>query len=363
MSRFADLPPQAEARRLLEAALERPGHAYLLAGPPGTGKRRYAHRFAAALLDDAPARVESHAHPDLFLLEPEGASILIEQARRLRHDLYLRPFEASRRVYLVLDAHLLRDESGSALLKSLEEPPEYGVFVLVSDHAERMLDTIRSRVETVPFRRFSARALRELVGDPVAARAALGSLERARQLAEDAGARERRGAYLELARAAFADPGFDPAKAAARVLELSGARARAEGKVVAAELEARLRTVDDERERRALTRRSEERGKRMARRAEWDELRLAVETVGLWYRDLLAASLEPGSPMVNSDLADALAGDADRSRVAQILAALEAVFQTHRSLELNVHPGLAMEALFHRLRGVPAQAAGGVGWR
>jgi DNA polymerase-3 subunit delta' len=287
----------------------------------------------------------------------------MEQARALRRDLHLRPFEAARRVYLVLDAHLLRDDSGSALLKSLEEPPEYGVFVLVSDHAERMLDTIRSRVETVPFRRFSARRLEELVGDPVAARAALGSLVRAEQLAADEGVRERRRAYLELARDSWADEGFDPARAAARVLELTNARGRSEAKAVERELEARLRTIDDERERRAFRRRYEERAKRMARRAEWDELRLATETVGLWYRDLLACSLAGEGPMVNSDMAEALAEDADGGRVAQLLGALEAVFETHRSLELNVHPGLAMEALFHRLRGRPAQAAGGVGWR
>jgi DNA polymerase-3 subunit delta' len=361
MSAFDGLPPQPEARRLLEAALRAPGHAYLLAGPSGSAKRRYAHRFAAALLDAGPGRVESHAHPDLFVLEPEGGSILIEQARRLRRDLYLRPFEAARRVYLVLDAHLLRDESANALLKSLEEPPPYGVFVLVSDHAERMLDTIRSRLETVPFRPFSAGQLRELVGDAVAARAALGSLERAQALAADEGTRARRRAYLELARAAHADPDFDPSRAAATVLELTNARGRAESKAVAAELAERLRTVDDEREQRALTRRYEERGRRMARRAEWDELRLATETVGLWYRDLLAASLAEDVPMVNSDLVEALADAADGGQVPQLLAALEAVFETHRSLELNVHPGLAMEALFHRLQRVPSAASGGRG--
>ena len=79
----------------------------------------------------------------------------------LRRDLHLRPFEADRRVYLILDAHLLRDDSANALLKSLEEPPGYGVFVLVSDHAERMLPTIRSRVATIPFRRFSQAQLLE----------------------------------------------------------------------------------------------------------------------------------------------------------------------------------------------------------
>ena len=176
MSAFAGLPEQPYAARLLDAALARPAHAYLLSGPAGSGKRRYADRFAAAILDTELGRIERRTHPDLFVLEPEGQGILVEGA--LRRDLHLRPYEAARRVYLILDSHLLRDESANALLKSLEEPPEYGVFVLVSDHAGRMLPTILSRVQTVPFRRFPVAALEAAVSDPVAARAALGSLRR-----------------------------------------------------------------------------------------------------------------------------------------------------------------------------------------
>jgi hypothetical protein len=189
---FAGLPEQHYAARMLDAALERPAHAYLLSGPAGSGKGRYADRFAAALLETELGRVERRTHPDLFVLEPEGQGILVEGARRLRRDLYLRPYEAARRVYLILDAHLLRDESANALLKSIEEPPEYGVFVLVSDHAGRMLPTILSRVQTVPFRRFPAAALEAAVSDPLAARAALGSLTRAEELAHDPAAAGRR---------------------------------------------------------------------------------------------------------------------------------------------------------------------------
>jgi len=222
VSAFQGLPAQPHALRLLEAAVASPAHAYLLSGPSGSGKRVYADRFAAALLRSSPHRIESRTHPDLFVLEPEGQSILIEGARRLRRDLHLRPFEADRRVYLILDAHLLRDESANALLKSLEEPPAYGVFVLLSNHAERMLPTIRSRLQSIDFRRYSAAALEAATGDAVAARAALGSLDRATELATDPAAAERRRVYLDLARRACSDVGFDPAQAGARVLEASG---------------------------------------------------------------------------------------------------------------------------------------------
>jgi DNA polymerase-3 subunit delta' len=348
VSAFAGLPEQPYAARLLDAALASPAHAYLLSGPAGSAKRRYADRFAAAILDTELGRIERRTHPDLFVLEPEGQGILVEGARRLRRDLHLRPYEAARRVYLILDSHLLRDESANALLKSLEEPPEYGVFVLVSDHAGRMLPTILSRVQTVPFRRFPVAALEAAVSDPVAARAAVGSLARAEELAGDPASAGRRRTYLDLARASATDPGFDPAAAAAAVLASTGERGRAESARVGAEATDRLASVDDPKERRALERRYEDRAKRTGRRAEWDELRLAVDTVGSWYRDLMAVGLGAGDTVVNSDLAGEMS-PAPAGAAGHAARALEVVADVRRSLELNIHPGLGLEAMFHRL--------------
>jgi DNA polymerase III subunit delta' len=346
---FQGLPDQPEAVRLLRAALASPLHAYLFSGPAGTGKRQYADRFAAAVLDCELRRVMTRAHPDLFVLEPEGAGIRIDDARRLRRDLHLRPFESARRVYLILDAHLLREESANALLKSLEEPPPYGVFVLVSDHAGRMLPTILSRVATVPFRPFSRRVLEEHTGDAAAARAAMGNLTRAVELATDEEARGRRSLYRQAAQASARDPGFDPAGAAADVLAAAGTRARAESARVDAELRELVALADDDRERRALTRRYEERSKRLARRAEWDELRLAVDTIGWWYRDRLADSLGAPDAVLDSDPAGDVAEGTAGGAVSDVVDALSVVLEARRSLELNVHPGLALEAMFHRL--------------
>ena len=120
MEHFASVPEQPEAKRLLEAALaEGPSHAYLLHGPAGVGKRTAAFAFAAALLGDE-RRVENRTHPDLYLLEPLGEMIRIDDVRALRHDLHMRPFEAERRVYLVLDAQRLNEDAADALLKDLE---------------------------------------------------------------------------------------------------------------------------------------------------------------------------------------------------------------------------------------------------
>src|ERR1700758_3512527 len=214
---FEAVSEQHEAKRLLTAALaEGPAHAYLLHGPSGVGKRDLALLFAAELLGDH-ARVLRRSHPDLYVLEPLGDQIRIDDVRELRRDLHMRPFEADRRVYLVFRAHLMNEDAADALLKDLEEPPPYAVIVLVADDLGPIPETIRSRCQLVPFRRLSERAVREVVdarapeldeGRRVAlARVAAGRLDRLERLL-DPHAAERREILLEQARAVYAEPEF-----------------------------------------------------------------------------------------------------------------------------------------------------------
>src|SRR5438132_528676 len=141
---FDALPEQVEAKRLLTSALaEGPAHAYLLYGPPGVGKRDLALLFAAELLGDH-ARVVRRSHPDLYVLEPLGDQIRIDDIRELRRDLHMRPFEASRRVYLVFGADTMNEDAADALLKDLEEPPPYVVMLHVANDLGPLPGTIRS---------------------------------------------------------------------------------------------------------------------------------------------------------------------------------------------------------------------------
>jgi DNA polymerase III subunit delta' len=344
------IPEQAEAKRLLHAALdEGPTHAYLFHGPAGVGKRRAALAFAAELLGEE-GRVERRSHPDLYLLEPLGDQIRIDAIRELRHDLHMRPFEAERRVYLVFSAQLMNDEAADALLKDLEEPPSYAVLVLVADELGPLPETIRSRCQLVPFRRLSERAVREelaarapgLAEDEVRAlgRLAAGRLDRAERLL-DAGGAARRASLLELARAVYREPEFDPAEASRRLLD--GARE------VAAEARSR---AEPEVERLALpSREAELRLRRVQRGAEREELLSALEELEAWYRDLVVVGAGAREAAVHADRLDDLTEDATDERAAAAEGAAEAVRETWRLFEeLNLQPGLAFEALFVRLR-------------
>ncbi len=340
---------QDEAKRLLRAALaDEPAHAYLFHGPAGVGKRSAALAFAGELLDD-PERVERRAHPDLYVLEPLGEMIRIDEVRELRRDLHMRPFEAGRRVYLVFGADLLNAEAADALLKDLEEPPPYAVVVLVAEELGPLPETIRSRCQLVPFRRLSERAVREeidrrapgLAPEQVTAlaRVAAGRLDRVGRLLDPDAAR-RREELLGVARAVYSNPEFDPGAAAQAVLALAAERA-AEARAAA---EALLEGRDlPERE-------AEQYAKRAERGAERDEILLALEELAAWYRDLfvVAAGAEPA--VIHFDRLAELTEDAPAAAPGAEDAA-EAVRESWRAFEeFNVSPPLALEALFVRLR-------------
>ena len=347
---FESFPEQEEAKRLLAAGLaEGPAHAYLFHGPPGVGKRRAAIAFAGELIGDA-GRVERGTHPDLYVLEPVGDQVLIDEIRTLRRDLHMRPFEASRRVYVLLDADAMNEAAADALLKDLEEPPEYAVIVLVADDLGTLPQTILSRCQLVPFRRLSEAAVRAdllerapgLGEDELAAiaRLAAGRLDRGARLL-DADGRRRRDALLEVARNVYAADVFDPAEAARTLLEGikergADARAKAEEAAEAMELSARD---------------AELRAKRAQRRAERDELLASLDELAWWYRDLIAAAVGAEGAIVHSDRLDVLAEDATRERIPGAEVACEHVRETWRAFEeFNIAPQLALDGLFTRLR-------------
>jgi DNA polymerase-3 subunit delta' len=350
MQTFADVPEQPEAERLLEAALaEGPAHAYLLHGPRGVGKQAAAFAFAGALLGDR-RRVEVRTHPDLYVLEPLGEMIRIDDVRSLRHDLHMRPFEADRRVYVVLGAERLNEDAADALLKDLEEPPPYAVIVLVANELGPLPPTILSRCQLVPFRRLSERAIREWLATQAPerderelhalARAAAGRLDRARRLLDPA-AGERRDALIAAARAVYRDPGFEPADGAATIAAAADA----------------LGQEAKEREREAISdldlpaREADQRVRRAQWGAERDELLASLEALEAWYRDLVVVGVGAEGAAVHADRLDDLRADTALPLDDGPERAAETARETWRSLEeFNLNASLTLEALFVRLR-------------
>jgi DNA polymerase III subunit delta' len=347
---FETFPEQAEAKRLLRAALrEGVAHAYLFHGPPGVGKRAAALAFAGELIGDR-ARVARGAHPDVYLVEPVGDQIRIDDIRELRRDLHMRPFEADRRVYVLHAAETMNEDAADALLKDLEEPPPYAVIVLVADDLGPLPETIRSRCQLVPFTRLSERAVREEIAARAPAleaaetaslaRLAAGRLDRVTRLL-DPGSAERREALLEVARAVYTDPAFEPGAAAQRILD--GARERAAEAKQAAEEEVAVLDL--------TTREAEQRVRRAARGAEREELLAALEELESWYRDLVVVAVGAERAVAHADRLALLAEDGTTERLAGAQHACELVRETWRAFEeFNLSPGLAFEALFVRLR-------------
>jgi DNA polymerase III subunit delta' len=347
---FAELPEQPEARLLLAAAVrEGPAHAYLFHGPSGVGKRAAARAFAGALLGD-DRRVAAGTHPDLFLLEAVGEMVRIDEIRALHRDLHMRPFEATRRVYLILDAHLLNDDAADALLKDLEEPPAYAVIVLVADELGPIAPTIRSRCQLVPFRRLPGRVIRELLERRAPelsesqvralARVSGGRLDRAERLV-DPQARARREQLVRVARAPYAEPELDPADAAALLLD----SARTVGEDAKTEAEGALEGVE------VTAREAEQRLRRVQRGAEREELLASLEELAAWYRDLVVVAAGAESAAVHADHLPTLLEDATRERAADAAQGAELTRELWRALEeFNLNPTLALEALFVELR-------------
>ena len=132
-------------------------HAYLLHGTKGTGKRTLARIFAEAILcrgENRPCgscaaclKVEKGIHPDLMVVQkPEGkANILVEQVRSLREQVYIRPNESEHRVVIIEESETMNLSAANALLKVLEEPPAYVVFILTANNISALPETIASR--------------------------------------------------------------------------------------------------------------------------------------------------------------------------------------------------------------------------
>jgi DNA polymerase III subunit delta' len=359
---------QPAARAALTTALTAPGHAYLLAGPPGSGKRAAARAFAAELLADrAPdpndarrrALADPSPHPDLVWLAPQGTQHLVEEVRRrVITAASYRPFEGERRVFVIEAAEAMADESQNALLKTLEEPAGYVHLILVTSEPAALLETVRSRCQTVRFapladdavdRRLQALGLGERPDERLAAaRLAAGDSERAAFLLGAEGRELREGAQASVTAAVSGELVSAPWRILLGAAETTGIRA---GDAVETQLAALAAEAGEEEGpgSRRRTRETEEAARRAARRARTDALDLGLALIAAWLRDLAAVAEGADGLVLNTDRVAELRAAATGLDGRRARRGAELVMDTRRRLGVNVAEELALEALLFRL--------------
>ena len=345
-------------------------HAWLFTGPPGSGRSVAASAFAAAILcerhgcGECPScrQVAAGSHADLLLVRPDGLSYGVKQTR----DLVLRaatvPVYGRWRVVLFEDADRATEQAANALLKAIEEPAPRTIWLLCAPSAADLPTTIRSRCRLVTLRIPPTAAVADvLVGEGVgkeqalaAARAAQGHIGRARRLATDPEAAQRRAAVLRVPMQATA---LGPALAAAAAL------------VKAADAEATAATGElDEPEREALRRAFgagstgkgvaaairggagalkdlEDRQKSRATRLKRDSLDRALLDLAGFYRDVLAIQFGADVELANAGQRDDLGRIASAATPEATVRKIQAIMACRERLAASVAPLLAVEEM------------------
>jgi DNA polymerase-3 subunit delta' len=176
---FSEIKGQEQAIHILHRAIETRhiAHAYLFTGPEGVGKKKTALALAQYLnctnkadgiiqscgVCPSCVQAQSGSQPDIIVLEPDGNSIKIEQIRTLLAKVTLRNYDSIYKVILINDAHLMTEQAANCLLKTLEEPTENTVFLLITSQMQNLPITILSRCQQIQFQSLSPALIQELL--------------------------------------------------------------------------------------------------------------------------------------------------------------------------------------------------------
>lgn len=355
-------------------------HAWLFTGPPGSGRTTAARAFAAALQCVSPDRALGGSpgcgfcdgchtalvgtHADVTTVVAVGTQILADDMRDTVRKSFTSPANGRWQVILVEDAERLNEKSANAVLKAVEEPAPRTVWLLCAPSLEDVLPTIRSRCRHVALLTPRVEAVADMLVrregiDPQAAadaaRATQGHIDRARRLATDPRARERRAAVL---------------KVPLRVEDIGGCFKAAQELVDAATEESRqLAEERDTKETEELKtalgasqggrmprgtagvmKDLEDKQKRRRTRAQRDSLDLALTDLTGLYRDVLALQLGSRVALANTDVHDTLERLARAGTPEATLRRIDAIAACREALDRNVAPLLAVEAMTMALR-------------
>ena len=354
-------------------------HAWLLTGPPGSGRSVAARTFAAALQCSTGTgcgacpgchTTMAGTHADVRLVAPEGLSISVAEMRALVQAAARRPTTGEWQVVIIEDADRLTEGASNALLKAVEEPPARTVFLLCapSDHPEDVSVTIRSRCRLVPLRTPPAEAIAQVLMsrdgiDPEranwAASVCNGHVGRARRLATDEAARQRRATVLRIP-LGLRRPD-DVFTSADQLISAAEADAGEESKGRDEQERSELRTAmggdgtgkgvaGAKRAAEAAVKQLEKRQKSRATRTQRDTLDLALVDLAGFYRDVLVTTTRSGATLTHPDHAEQINSAAASWSPESTLRRLEAVLECREAIGLNVKPRIAVEAMVTTLR-------------
>ena len=369
---FENILGQPKVREFLRASVvgERVSHAYLFVGPTGSNKMTAAYALAQALICpkgpkgprggqcgacEACGRIMRRKHPDVVLLQPEGAhGYLVDQVREIIAAANLAPIQAKRKVYIVDEADRLSIQAANAFLKTLEEPPADVVFILLARMCEGVLPTIASRCQVVPFRHIPASEAAGILAQNTGA-----SLEKCRIAIESCGgsitravdflkSNERlafRTRVLEAMEMLRNADDWDILCTARDLVVLS----KAPLDVVRAEQEEELAKNADFLAKSAI-RQIEARNKRALSAKSLEALSQLTSIASSWLRDVLAICAETPELVINVDARGALEDAAYATDEARVAEALAAVRRCNRAISYNVSPETCIDGLLLEVR-------------
>ena len=356
----------ATLRRAVAREPHAMSHAWLFTGPPGSGRSNAARAFAAALQCDSGGCGHCRAcrtslcgaHPDVTLVRTELLSIGVDEVRELVRRAVMSPTLGRWQVIVIEDADRVTERGADALLKSIEEPAPRTVWILCAPTPEDVVATIRSRCRLLTLQTPTISAVARLLEtrDGVepelaayAARVSQGHVGRARVLARDEGARNRRQQILHIPLELH---GLGAClAAAAQVVEA----ATAEAAEATGELDAKERTALEEalgfgttgakpRQAQAALKDLEDQQRARSKRFQRDAIDRTLTELTGFYRDVLSIQTGSGAQVINEDLRPAIAVLARKSTPESTLHRIDALLACRTALEGNVAPLLAVEA-------------------
>lgn len=351
-------------------------HAWIFTGPPGSGRSTAARAFAAALQCDRggcgeclacrTALVGSHA--DVTLITTEESVLRVGAIREYVRRAVLAPSGRRWQVMIVEDADRLNESAADALLKSIEEPPPRTVWLLCAPTVQDVVPTIRSRCRALVLRTPSTREVaahlerRDSVSAAVAsfaARASQGHIGRARALARDEAARNRRREVLAIptqltdlgscmtTAANLVDAATEEAKPRSDALN---AREQADLELAFGAGTRGVKSTGFAAAKKELDGHQKQRGKRMVK----DAVDRSLIDLASFYRDVLCLQVGADTELVNEELRREIDTMARGTTGEVSTGRLTAIFAAREWLEGEIAPLLALESLMISLRGGPA---------